>query len=225
MPNRICFHAGRCCVRFWERVFACPWQSSWHLGIRRRSPLLQAALPGLATVSAEDDQFLNDLEHASFLFFWEQGSPKTGMVKDRCNVHNETRNVASSIAATGFGLTALCIGEQRGFISTSAALERLFATLRFLWKKLPNHRGFFYHFANPETGERMFDSEVSSVDTAILLCGILTCRQHFRHRGVAELADLDLQPRRLDLAFGGHVPAHPRVDPGGWISFLALGLL
>jgi len=105
---------------------------------------------GVATLSAEDDQFLNDLEHASFLFFWEQASPKTGMVKDRCNVHNETRNVASSIAATGFGLTALCIGEQRGFISTSAALERLFATLRFLWKKLPNHRGFFYHFANPE---------------------------------------------------------------------------
>ncbi|MGB9204158.1 MAG: glucoamylase family protein [Terriglobales bacterium] len=145
---------------------------------------------GVATVSAEDDQFLNDLEHASFLFFWEQGSPKTGMVKDRCNVHNETRNVASSIAATGFGLTALCIGEQRGFISTSAALERLFATLRFLWKKLPNHRGFFYHFANPETGERMFDSEVSSVDTAILLCGVLTCRQHFHHPAVSQLADL-----------------------------------
>jgi hypothetical protein len=145
---------------------------------------------GVATLSAEDDQFLNDLERASFLFFWEQASPKTGMVKDRCNVHNETRNVASSIAATGFGLTALCIGDQRGFISTSAALERLFATLRFLWKKLPNHRGFFYHFANPETGERMFDSEVSSVDTAILLCGILTCRQHFHRPGVSQLADL-----------------------------------
>jgi hypothetical protein len=145
---------------------------------------------GVATLSAEDDQFLNDLEHASFLFFWEQASPKTGMVKDRCNVHNETRNVASSIAATGFGLTAICIGDQRGFISTSAALERVFATLRFLWKKLPNHRGFFYHFANPETGERMFDSEVSSVDTAILLCGILTCRQHFHHPGVSQLADL-----------------------------------
>jgi hypothetical protein len=59
-----------------------------------------------------------------------------------------------------------------------------------LWKKLPNHRGFFYRFANPETGERMFDSEVSSVDTAILLCGVLTARQHFRHAGVAELANL-----------------------------------
>jgi hypothetical protein len=145
---------------------------------------------GAPLLSAEDEQFLNDLEHASFLFFWEQASPKTGMVKDRCDVHNVNQNVASSIAATGFGLTAICIGDQRGFISTGAALERVFATLRFLWKKLPNHRGFFYHFANPETGERMFDSEVSSVDTAILLCGILTCRQHFHHPGVTRLADL-----------------------------------
>ena len=149
--------------------------------------------PGVPALSSEDDQFLNDVEHASFLFFWEQGNPKTGMVKDRCNVHNNDQNdqkIASSIAATGFGLTALCIGEQRGFISKDDALDRVFATLRFLWKKLPNHRGFFYHFANPETGERMFDSEVSSVDTAILLCGILTCREHFHHAGVAELANL-----------------------------------
>ena len=146
----------------------------------------------ITTLSAEDDQFLNDVENASFLFFWEQGSPNTGMVKDRCNVHNPSQMSAASIAATGFGLTALCIGEHRKFIPPGAALERVFATLRFLWKKLPNHRGFFYHFANPETGERMFDSEVSSVDTAILLCGVLSCREHFRHSAVAELANLIL---------------------------------
>jgi hypothetical protein len=145
---------------------------------------------GTPALSAEDDQFLNDVEKASFLFFLEQGSPNTGMVKDRCNIHTSDQGGASSIAATGFGLTALCIGEQRGFISRTDALQRVFATLRFLWKKLPNHRGFFYHFANPETGERMFDSEVSSVDTSILLCGILTCRQHFRHPAVVQLADL-----------------------------------
>jgi hypothetical protein len=155
------------------------------------SPSISGA-PGTAVLSAEEDQFLNEIEKASFLFFWEQGSPNTGMVKDRCNVHNNNNNqhVAASIAATGFGLTALCIGNQRGFIATDSALERVFATLRFLWKKLPNHRGFFYHFADPETGERMFDSEVSSVDTTILLCGILSCREHFRHAGIAELADL-----------------------------------
>jgi hypothetical protein len=141
-------------------------------------------------LSPEDDQFLNEVEIASVQFFWEQGNSKTGMVKDRCNVRQERPGDAASIAATGFGLTALCIGDQRGFIPTSAALERVFATLRFLWRKLPNHRGFFYHFANSETGERMFDSEVSSVDTAILLCGILMVRQHFRHPAVAELANL-----------------------------------
>jgi len=148
------------------------------------------AAPAAQALSPEDDDFLNEVEKASFLFFWEQGNSKTGMVKDRCNVHTDKQGVAASIAATGFGLTALCIGDQRGFIATSDALERVFATLRFLWKKLPNHRGFFYHFANPETGERMFDSEVSSVDTAILLCGILTAREHFRNPGVTQLANL-----------------------------------
>ena len=57
---------------------------------------------------------------------------------------------------------------------------RVVQTLSFLWHKLPTHRGFFYHFANINTGERIWDSEVSSVDTAILLCGVLTCRQHFQ---------------------------------------------
>jgi hypothetical protein len=155
----------------------------------------QAASPpvtssGLAVLSAEDDQFLNELEIANFSYFWEQGSPKTGMVKDRCHVGSNDEGIVASIAATGFGLTALCIGDQRGLVSSSDALERVFAALRFLWKKLPNHRGFFYHFANINNGERVWDSEVSSVDTAILLCGILTCREHFRHPEVVELADL-----------------------------------
>jgi hypothetical protein len=162
--------------------------SALHTETQPSAPLGSTA--GAPVLSAEDDRFLNDLESANFLFFWEQGSPKTGMVKDRCNVHNNNQGGAASIAATGFGLTALCIGDRRGFISGSAALQRAFVTLRFLWKKLPNHRGFFYHFANPETGERMFDSEVSSVDTAILLCGILSCREHFRHPEIAELANL-----------------------------------
>jgi hypothetical protein len=169
---------------------ALPLAATWPVQAQQEQKQNPASNPGGAGLSAEDDQLLNEVENASVLFFWEQGNPKTGMVKDRCNVHAERPGDAASIAATGFGLTALCIGDQRGFIPTAAALERVFATLRFLWRKLPNHRGFFYHFANPETGERMFDSEVSSVDTAILLCGILTVRQHFRHPAVAELANL-----------------------------------
>jgi hypothetical protein len=155
--------------------------------VQAQAPTAQPVMP---TLSPEDDKFLDEIENACFLYFWDQGSPKTGMVKDRCNVHVDDQGIVASIAATGFGLTALCIGEQRGFLTKDEAIERVVAALRFLWKKLPNHRGFFYHFANINTGERVWDSEVSSVDTAILLCGILTCREHFRHPGITELANL-----------------------------------
>ena len=96
--------------------------------------------------------------------------------------------MVASIASTGFGLTAICIAEKRGFISHQDARLRVLATLTFLWRTLPTHRGFFYHFANINTGERIWDSEVSSVDTAILLCGILTCRQYFEDRDIIQLA-------------------------------------
>ncbi len=137
------------------------------------------ALPPPATFSQEDDAFLDDLERSSFLYFWEQCNPQTGLVKDRCNVRGNDTGIVGSIASTGFGLTAICIAEKRGFVPHDDARQRVLATLTFLWRTLPTHRGFFYHFANIDTGERIWDSEVSSVDTAILLCGILTCRQHF----------------------------------------------
>jgi len=141
-----------------------------------------------ATLSPEDDQFLDDLERSSFLFFWEQANPQTGLIKDRCNARMNDTGVVASIASTGFGLSAICIAEKRGFISHQDARLRVIATLVFLWRKLPTHRGFFFHFANINTGERIWDSEVSSVDTAILLCGILTCRQHFQDRDIVDLA-------------------------------------
>jgi hypothetical protein len=147
-----------------------------------------APLPAPTALSPEDDQFLDELERSSFLFFWEQANPQTGLIKDRCNVHINDTGVVASVASTGFGLTAICIAEKRGFISHQDARLRVIATLVFLWRKLPTHRGFFYHFANINTGERIWDSEVSSVDTAILLCGILTCRQHFQDRDIIDLA-------------------------------------
>jgi hypothetical protein len=141
-----------------------------------------------APLSASDDTFLEELEKANFQFFWRQAHPETGMVLDRCNARTLVTGGLGSIAATGFGLTALCIGEKRGYVLRREAQERALNTLRFLWKKLPNHRGFFYHWANITTGERIWDSEVSSVDTAILLCGVLTCRQHFIHSEINDLA-------------------------------------
>jgi hypothetical protein len=138
----------------------------------------------------EDEQLLEDIERSAFSFFLEQTNPQNGLVKDRCNarkVASDNTKVAS-IAATGFGLTALCIGDRHGFISKSEARQRVIATLEFLSKKLLHHRGFFYHWADIETGERVWDSEISSIDTAILLCGILTCRTHFRNTDITLLA-------------------------------------
>ena len=68
-------------------------------------------------VSPEDDAFLEEVEKASFQFFLEQADPTTGLVKDRANAKATDNGIVGSTAATGFGLTALCIGEQRGYIS------------------------------------------------------------------------------------------------------------
>ena len=150
-------------------------------------PLPAPPLP--SGLSLEEDQFLEELEKRNFQFFWEQAGAQTGLIKDRSQVLEKDNRIVASIAATGFGLTALCIAQKRGFISLNEARDRALLTLRFLWKKMPTHRGFFYHFADINTGERVWDSEVSSVDTAILLCGILTCRQHFEeHSETSRLA-------------------------------------
>ena len=138
--------------------------------------------------SLRDDPLLEELERGAFRFFWEQANPETGLVRDRLNVRTPNKSEQASIAATGFGLTALCIGEKREYISRAESQRRVLDTLRFLWKKLPHHRGFFYHWANVNTGLRIWDSEISSVDTAILLCGILMCRQHFTNPEIHELA-------------------------------------
>jgi hypothetical protein len=160
-------------------------------------PLLEAARKAATpspqkpspTLSADDDAFLEELERANFQFFWEQVDPQSGLAKDRCHVRFGDNSIVASIAATGFALTALCIGQERGYVSYPDARNRVLTTLRFLWKAMPNHRGFFYHFANIKTGERIWDSEISSIDTTILLCGVLTCRQHFRHAEIYRLAD------------------------------------
>jgi hypothetical protein len=149
-------------------------------------------LPGkqslVTQLSPDEDAFLEQLAQANFLYFWEQTNPKTGLVRDRSNVRKPDNGLLGSTAATGFGFTALCIGAKRGYVSHINARERVLDGLRFLWRNLPQHRGFFYHWANINTGERMWQSEISSIDTAILLCGILTCREYFQHSEISELA-------------------------------------
>ncbi len=166
-----------------------------------------------------DDQLLEEVERASFLFFWEQADPSTGQVKDRAKADgNDTRDV-SSIAATGFGLTALCIADQRAYASSASLRERVRATLRFLLTQSLQEHGFFYHFVNMSTGARAFNSEVSSIDTAILLCGVLTCRQHFQD---AEITDLATQLyQRVDWPWmlnGGSTLSMGWTPEGGFLT-------
>jgi len=136
-------------------------------------------------LSQTDEAFLEDLSSRTFRYFWEQADLQTGLVRDRARADNslmdEDHRDVASIAATGFGLTALCIAAERKWINQSEARERVRRTLRFFATRAPREHGWFYHWLDAKTGERRWQSEVSSIDTALLLGGILTARQYFRH--------------------------------------------
>lgn len=126
-----------------------------------------------------DDQFLEKIERATFQYFWDCADARTGLVKDRNSVRGEDSRVIASIAATGFGLSALCIAESRHWLPATRLRERVRLTLRFLATRMPHEHGFFFHFVHWQTGERQWKCEVSTIDTALLLAGVLTCRVHF----------------------------------------------
>lgn len=143
--------------------------------------------PGRTPYRGSDDQLLDEIKRAAFEFFWNEAHSATGQVLDRALLNGNEHRRVSSIAATGFGLTGLCIGDSRGYGKTVAIRDRVRQTLRFLKEKLHHEHGFFYHFVDFETGDRLYKCELSSMDTSLLLCGVLTARQHFQD---AEIQDL-----------------------------------
>src|SRR5512147_2928976 len=134
-----------------------------------------AASAGAATLSAVADEE----SQAAFTFFWEQanstpGSPGFGLIRDRWP---GSPGIAS-IASVGFGLSAIAVGVERGWVSCADAEVRAAGTLdTFL--KLANEHGFFYHFLDMQTGARAWDSEVSIIDTGLFLAGALTAGRYF----------------------------------------------
>ena len=94
----------------------------------------------------------------------------------------------ASIAATGFGLTALSIADRRGYLPHAQIVERVKTTLEWHLNRLPEVHGFFYHFTDIETGQRFAGSELSSIDTSLLLCGVLTAHAYFADAQIQSLA-------------------------------------
>jgi len=184
-----------------------------------RPPFSDTSIIQSRRLSALDEAFLEDLSRRSFQYFWEHADPHTGLVLDRAHTngegHNESEHsyrIASS-AATGFGLTALCIAAERGWISRLEARERVRTTLRFYAERAEHKHGWFYHWMDQRSGERRWKSEFSSIDTALLLGGVLTARQYFRSD--AELVRLATQIyERVD--FSWMLGGHPTLLSHGW---------
>lgn len=178
------------------------------------APSIQSAS---APLTAEDDRFLDELSYRAFLYFWERASIETGLVLDRArNQEGEEKRTVASSAATGFGLTALCIAAERGWMLKDKLRARVRTTLSHYARRAVHQRGWFYHFADATTGERAWKSEVSSIDTALLLAGVLTAKEYFQDSEITKLADLIYQ--RVD--FQWMLNGHETLLSHGWLPEL-----
>jgi hypothetical protein len=147
-----------------------------------------------AALNPADVKFLDELARANFRYFQEQTNANTGLSADRAAADGSAPKQAgttgvASVASTGFGLSALCTAAKRGYIGRDEAAAQVKTTLKFLKDKAPQEHGFFYHFLNMSTGAREWKSEVSSIDTALLMAGVLTAKQCFADPEISALAD------------------------------------
>ncbi|MGA2659755.1 MAG: glucoamylase family protein [Verrucomicrobiota bacterium] len=152
---------------------------------------LPSALAAAPKPFATDDAFLEYLQETSFDYFWYGANPANGLIPDR-----SATGSACSIAAVGFGLTAIGIGIDHGWILRTQGVARVLTTLR-TFRQGPQganasgtmgYQGWFYHFLDMNTALRAGSSELSSIDTALLLAGILHAKQYFQGAGSDEAA-------------------------------------
>src|SRR5688500_17815138 len=128
------------------------------------------------------DPLLEDVQKRTFNFFWETAEPGTGLVPDRW-----PKAPFASIAAAGFALNAYAIGVERGYITRAQGRTRVLTTLKFLYElpqgpdpaDVAGYQGFFYHFLNFGTGKRYGNCELSTVDTALMMAGVLFAAGYF----------------------------------------------
>jgi exo beta-1,2-glucooligosaccharide sophorohydrolase (non-reducing end) len=125
-----------------------------------------------------DDELLTMLEAECFRYYWESSGSHSGMTRE--NIPGDDRIVATG--ASGFGILALIVGMDRGFITRAQGIERLDKIVGFL-EKAPRYHGAWSHFMDDATGRSlpvfdMFDDGGDLVETAFLMEGLLTARQY-----------------------------------------------
>jgi hypothetical protein len=166
------------------------------------------------------DPALDELEQRTFRYFWETANPANGLVPDRWPTPS-----FCSVAAVGFGLTAIPIGIEREWIMREDGAARVRTTLEFLLSAPQGpepagtigYRGLFYHFLDMNTGARFQQVELSTIDTALLMAGVLTSQAYFDRDDPVEAAIGPPAPalyRRVDWAWA---QAHPPLITLGWL--------
>jgi hypothetical protein len=179
-----------------------------------------------AELRSADDALLNDLSRRCFDYFWEQSDPHTGIARDRARAdgaeHAPSGRFEGSTGATGFALTSLCIGAERGWIPRAMARDRARAALNsYASGPVANEHGWFYHFIDVRNGERRPKSEVSTSDSTWLVAGSLTARQYFKED--TEIARLALKIYdRVDYRWmlnNGRFLAHGWRPESGFIQY------
>lgn len=132
---------------------------------------------------------LDELQERTFNYFWETALKNNYQIPDRWPTE-----AFSSIAATGFGLTSYFVGIERGYISREQGAERTLQTLRVLWN-LPQgpqtsgvsgYKGLFYHFLRNDDALRFKDVELSTIDSGLLMAGILSAQSYYDRNNPVE---------------------------------------
>jgi hypothetical protein len=139
---------------------------------------------------------LHQLQKETFAYFLHEANADNGLVRDKTSDDSP-----ASIAAVGLALTAYPIGVERGFCTRAQAIERTLNTMRFFSNSRQSsesdasgYKGFYYHFLDMKTGKRVWKCELSTIDTAFLIAGMLAAAAYFdknnsEEREIRELAD------------------------------------
>jgi hypothetical protein len=192
------------------------------------------AVPPPNSLSPADEEFLEDLQRRCFRYFQEKTDPDTGLTLDRAQSNGAPYTLdqrpTANITVTGFGLAAFCIAAERGWITRNEAAGRVRTALRFFARRAPHERGWFYHWIHLRQGTRAAAystrgelSEISTVDSALLMAGILTARRYFASdKEISDLAEEIY--RRIDFPWmlESKTPAfcHGWTPERGFITYL-----